>query len=299
MQYRQERTAAQEARRQRKFERRREKAVSSTRTFVIAEIGSCHDGDLDKALRLIAAAHDAGVDAVKAQFWSSADQLADQRRVGDEYRAIYQRYQVPRDWLPLLQKAANERGIVFGCSTYLAGDVIQVADYVQLFKVSSFEALDDALWRVHEWFPQPLVVSVGMCTADELLRLRNQVTNARIKGRTVQLLHCVSAYPAPLEALNLRVIRAQNLDGFSDHSGREETGSWAVHASAKTIEVHLALEDTDQANPDAGPHALRPSQLKRYVQLIREAEATLGGVEKAQQPCEAAMANYRSIGVAV
>ncbi|HZI76801.1 MAG TPA: N-acetylneuraminate synthase family protein, partial [Gemmatimonadales bacterium] len=104
---------------------------------MIAEAGSCHDGDIEKAYKLIKAAGEAGVDAVKFQFWSDAMLLATRRRA-PEYAAVYKKYQVPEVWLSWLQLACVASGVEFMSTVYLPGDIKFVDQYVKRHKIASF-----------------------------------------------------------------------------------------------------------------------------------------------------------------
>lgn len=246
-------------------------------TYVIAEAGSCHDGNIWKAARLVEAAASAGANAVKFQYWSDANALADRRKVPQHYRDIYARYQIPEAWLPTLQGLANGLNIDFMCTAYLACDVQTVAPYVKHFKIASFEAgADDLLAAHHKWLKwdqedgsdRMLIISLGMgaltpCGAAMPYGLLHRVS----------FLHCVSAYPAPVEALNLMMLSEQHIDGLSDHTPPNfvQTGGLAVAAGAKIIEAHLRLIDTSIHNPD-GEHAMNANQFAEYVAHIRFAE---------------------------
>lgn len=262
------------------------------RTFVIAEIGSCHDGELVSARALVQMAAACGADAVKAQFWSDPDRLADRRRVPAHYRDIYRRYRMPVSWLPILKAEADAAGIEFLCTAYLPEDVAVVAPYVTRFKVASFEAGAADLREAHRPFSdRQVVVSLGMGGSQHAGKWSQDTSRVRF-------LHCVSAYPAPVVALHLGTLRAGArhglIHGFSDHTdpALTWTGALAVAAGAEIIEAHLRLEDTDPENPDA-PHAMTPQQFDSYVRHIRFAEACLGDGRAGMQPCEAEMAQYR------
>jgi N-acetylneuraminate synthase/N,N'-diacetyllegionaminate synthase len=261
------------------------------RTLVIAEIGSCHDGEPLQAIRLINVARSCGADVAKFQFWSSADRLAE-RRHADAYREIYRRYQLPQASLALLKARCDNQGLEFMCTTYLPEDVEVVAPFVSRFKVASFEAADVALMDAHRSFDdREIIVSTGMIGDGEYWALRDEWSDV---SSDVSWLHCVSSYPAPVESLNLSVIIGYGMDGFSDHSSPIETwtGALAVAAGARIIEAHLRLDDTDPQNPDA-PHAMTPSQFSEYVRNIRFAETALGHGNKCVMACEAAMTPYR------
>lgn len=282
------------------------------KTFIIAEIGSCHDGDLGNALYLIDAAAEAGCDAVKAQFWSNPHRMA-VRRNAPAYLDIYRRYAVPVTWLSRLRLRCAARGLAFLCSTYLPEDVATVAPFVDKFKISSFEAKDADFIAAHAPYrlSKGLIVSIGMMTGPDVSRLTDTLFHAGYADRWnmfdddhVTLMHCVSAYPTPANELNLRALRTMYLGittkhtglgvkGFSDHSGLIETGALAVAAGATVVEAHLKLRTTDPANPDAGEHALEPSAFADYVAVIREAEIMLGDGQKRPMPSESAMQAFQ------
>jgi N,N'-diacetyllegionaminate synthase len=264
--------------------------------FVIAEAGSCHDGDLGKAERLVRAAAAAGASAVKFQFWSDPDRLADRRRVPERYREIYRRYRMPVGWLYVLSELCQSQGIEFMASTYLPEDVALVAPFVRRFKVSSFEALDLEFIDRNETSEKPVIVSVGMANQQEAWTVRRRLR------RQDAMLACVSAYPAPLEAMNLAMLHPVDAaympspyDGLSDHSRDVRLGGWAVAAGARIIEAHLRLDNTDPENPDFAT-AFTPAEFAEYVQNIRFAELALGAGEKRLQDCERPMAEYRVRG---
>ena len=271
--------------------------------FVIAEAGSCHDGDLAQALALIEAARDAGADACKFQYWSDADTLANRRRVPPAYRAIYRRYRLPASWLQPLAAACAAtatrtrgcRPIEFMCSTYVAGDIATVAPFVRRFKVASFEALDRDFLLAHGLFlrsKDDLIISTGMMNQYEAYE-------ASGFGR---ILHCISAYPAPIDSINLSALLHHDdadglesipeFDGLSDHSRHPLVGALATAAGAAIIEAHLRLDDTNPQNPDYAT-AFTPAEFAEYVSHIRFAEHCMGSGEKRLQDCEREMARFR------
>ena len=281
------------------------------RTLVIAEIGSCHDGDWSKVLRLLDAARQAGASIAKMQYWSSADRLADRRRVPPECLAIYRRYQVPYIWLDAAKRYCDEIGMELMATTYLPEDVASVAPFVMRFKVASFEARDTEFIQAHRGYDKSLIVSTGMMDGEQVDAL---IERSLRVAPIVGVLQCVSAYPAAPSSLSLSTIarwRAQQIRwrvqqtgsrvadihvGFSDHTDPASiwTGALAVAAGAQIVEAHLKLDETDPENPDA-PHAMTPEQFKTYVSNIRYAETCLGDGEKRLQECEQPMARYRVV----
>lgn len=271
-------------------------------TYVIAEAGSCHDGDLQYATELVAIARDTGCDAIKFQYWSDPDQLAERRRVPEKYRAIYRHYAMPADWVPTLAEVARLGHLDFMCTAYLPQDVAVLAPAVRHFKVASFEAQAWDLIEAHiPYLKQDrnagrdrwLVMSRGM-GADHASGIPSDLLQA------VKFLLCTSAYPAPLQDLNLRRFHLSSaldedvLDGFSDHSepAYTWTGALAVAAGAEIVEAHVKHPRTAATNPDA-PHAMSWPQLRDYVAHIRFAERTLGDGRMAERPSERPMMAYK------
>lgn len=257
------------------------------RTFVIAEIGSCHDANFEKALMLIEAAQETGADAAKFQWWSDPRKLAYRRRA-EEYESIYRKYQVPTKWLEPLKKHCEKVGVEFMCTAYLPGDVAILEPLLKRFKIASFESEDEKFVRMHKEYRKPVYVSLGM--AMELPRwTRGSWTKF---PEVYSFLHCVSGYPTPIDQANIAKIRRYGMDGFSDHTTSVLTGGLAVAAGATIIEKHIHIAATDHGNPDY-PHSLNVGQFKEYVDFIRLSEKALGSGERGIQPCEEAMTRFK------
>lgn len=270
-------------------------------SYVIAEAGSSGDGDRDKMLRMIGIAAERGADAVKMQWTSSADQMGARRRAG-AYTDHYLRYlQWPTAWHEAFAREAASVGIDYMCTVYLTEDVAAVAPFVKHFKVSSFESSDPAFVAAHVPYAhhegKEVIVSAGLSTAADVARMKQTITvrdGAVSRTMRARVLQCVSAYPAPLESLNLATIRANGFDGFSDHSEPRHTftGGWAVLAGAEIIEAHLKGPFTSDQNPDA-PHSMTAIQFGEYVHQIRQAERAIGDGVKRVQPAEEQWQQYR------
>ena len=252
------------------------------RTFVIAEAAATHDGSLDQALRLVNLARVIGANAVKFQWCSSPERLAE-RRHAPEYLEVYQMLAFPSIWFPVLKTACTEAGLDFLCTAYLPEDIPVVAPYVARFKVSSFESRDQEFLSMHYRVDptKPVIVSTGMHGEPGVDDYHFEYTN----------LHCVSAYPAPLDEMNLAVLRDGGFKGLSDHSRHEWTGALAVAAGAEIIEFHYRLDDTDPGNADYEV-AFTPAEAARYVANIRLAERMLGDGVKRMQPSEIPYTKY-------
>jgi sialic acid synthase SpsE len=252
--------------------------------FVIAEAGSSHDGVFDNMLACIKVAHRAGANAVKFQWHSDSDRLA-ARMNAPEARDTYARYAWPKEWLPMLSKDAHAKGLEFLCTVDLVEDIEVVAPYVDRFKIASWGATNVEFCQAHVKFQKPLIISTGCCDINEFLPLPNP--NAWV-------LHCVSAYPAPLEEANLGVIARYGLDGWSDHTANPLTGALAVAAGARILEVHFRLDETEPTNPDYVV-SLSPGGLRSYIWLARRAAEAMGDGIKRCMPSEERNRRHRYV----
>ena len=133
---------------------------------------------------------------------------------------------------------------------------------------------------------RPVLLSCGMATADEI---RVPVACYREAGTELLLLHCVTAYPAPENEVNLRSIPFLNRTfqlpvGFSDHTRGYRAACLAVACGAVLIEKHLTL-DHDLPGPDHKASS-EPAELAELVKRVRETETILGAEGKFVTPSE-------------
>lgn len=260
-----------------------------SRVLIIAEPGSTHEGKLDRMLATVRVAAEARADVFKAQWTADAAKHARRRNVPEP--DAYRRIAFPAEWHVELWDECRKAGIEYACTVALKEELPIVSLFVGRLKVASFDAGDHAFIRVCEAYGKPVLISTGIQNAEELEWLLRR----RKRNPDIKLLHCVSAYPAPIEELNLGVIREYGLDGFSDHSGLRDMGALAVAAGAQILEVHFRLDDTDPSNPDF-PHSLPPARLREYVAGVRFAEAAMGDGVKRCMVSEVPMRKYRAGG---
>ena len=258
--------------------------------YLIAEIGACHNGELESAIELILLAAESGCHAVKFQVYD-AHRLSERRNAHVLYDS-YAKYQLPESWLPRLQSEAKRWEMELILSVYDEHDLAVAHAYADWLKVSSFEATDAHLLSACAETRKHLVVSTGMSDITDMQRL--WAFREQAKGQ-VALLHCVSAYPAPASDLNLSSIRTHDLDGYSDHSGNRNAGGIAVAYGAKILEVHIRDTDTPEDNPDFA-HALGPSALRAYVLAAIDAQLMGGHGRREIMPSEQENVRYKVKG---
>ena len=246
--------------------------IGGPRTFVIAEIGSNHAGNLDTALQSIDAAATSGADAVKFQ---SIDLEALYHEPSGDTRALHRKIDLPERWHGPLKKRCDERGLVFFSSpTYIrAIDVLESVD-VGLYKLASAQiaVFPQLVQRVAE-LGKPVILSTGLVTMEEITRVV-QIFRAAGNDQFV-ILHCNSVYPAAPGIVHLpRMMdykRHFNCNiGFSDHTETNTASIAAVAMGASVIERHFTLS-RQLDSPDA-PFSLEPAEFTAFVQAVREAE---------------------------
>lgn len=279
------------------------------RTLIIAEAGVNHDGDIDKALQLVDAAAAVGADAVKFQVFRAQELVtADARtaayqheRTGDSVQqAMLSKLELDDGALQRLKGHAESNGMVFLATPFSESDVVRLAALdVAAIKIASTDLTNTALLTAAIKANKPLMVSTGAATAVEIENTLSWLRGHGAMDRLI-LLHCISAYPTPIEVANLGAIRElAKLSGvpvgFSDHTVSTHIGAWAVCAGSRVLEKHLTL-DRHATGPD---HAmsLDPMQFAEYIHEVRFAESALGSGALGMQDIEAEvrMVSRRSV----
>ncbi|MBN2964478.1 pseudaminic acid synthase [Sulfurospirillum sp. T05] len=262
---------------------------ATQKTFIIAELSANHNGSLDLAIQTIRAAARAGADAIKLQTYTAdtitLDADTPDFRIdggtlwdGQSLHALYQKAYTPWEWHAKLFAAAKEAGLLCFSSPFDSSAVEFLEQFdPPAYKIASFEATDHALIELCLRTGKPLILSTGIATEEELDEV---VALARKTGNEQLIfLHCVSAYPAPLERANLTTLakipeRFGVLAGFSDHTLGITAPVAAVALGARVIEKHFILDGTIPS-PDHA-FSLDEHAFGAMVASVRQCEALLG-----------------------
>jgi N-acetylneuraminate synthase len=250
-----------------------------------------HNQDFEQAVKILEAASQAGVDAVKLQTYTSDTITIDcdneyfQIGAGTiwEGRNLYDLYgeaHTPWHWQPKLKELADDLGLDLFSSPFdhTAVDLLEEMG-VPAYKVASFEIVDLPLIRRIAQTGKPMIMSTGMAT---LAEIDEALHTAREAGATqIALLKCSSAYPAPPAEMQLRTIPhlAQAFGvpaGLSDHTLGLAVPIAAVALGACIVEKHFTLS-RDVPGPDSA-FSLEPHEFRAMVEAIRVAETALGDV---------------------
>lgn len=251
--------------------------------FVIAEIGSNHNQDFDLARRMIDAAADAGVDAVKFQTFRASSHYS-KKSPGFGYldyvdtHELIRSLELDRSWQSDLKQHAEDRGVIFFSSPCDSDAIVGLAELdIPVYKVASFDLTDDSLVSEIAAIGKPMILSTGMAS---WMDIQFALDAARNKGNDqIILLQCTSLYPAPVHLTNLRAMSSMRsvfgtLVGYSDHTIGNHISLAAVAMGACIIEKHFTLDRT-MPGPDHA-FATEPDEMREMMQRIREIEAAFG-----------------------
>ncbi len=254
---------------------------------VVAELSGNHNGSRERALALLRAAKEAGADAVKLQTYTADTitmdapgpwfAISDGPWAGRRLHDLYGEASTPWEWHAELFAEAARLGLPCFSTPF---DPTSVAFLESLgcpcYKVASFEVVDVPLLRCVAATRKPVIMSTGMAS---LAEIDLAVRTLREGGcPELVLLNCVSAYPAPAEAMHLGDIPRLGAAfacpaGLSDHTLGETAAVAAVALGACLIEKHLTLARAD-GGPDSG-FSLEPAEFARLVCAVREASAAI------------------------
>lgn len=273
------------------------------KTFIIAEAGVNHNGELSRALQLCNAAREAGADAVKFQTWKTERIVTDSARMAayqkentaasddSQYRMLkalelsYEDFRTIRDH-------CCEIGIQFLSTPDEVESLRFLVELgVPLIKVGSGEVTNIPYLRQIGSTGKRVILSTGMSTLDQV---RLAYETLRMAGAPeVALLHCTTNYPCPMEEVNLRAMLTLKESfgcevGYSDHTMGIEVSVAAVALGASIIEKHFTL-DRNLPGPDHKA-SIEPDEFAAMVRAIRHIEAALGDGIKRPNPSEQANA---------
>lgn len=278
------------------------------RTLIVAELSASHGGSLDRALRLVELAAEAGADAVKIQTYrpdtitldSDRDLFVRQGTIWEGRRLfdLYDEAHTPWEWHPELFERAEEVGIPMFSSPFdpTAVDLLEDLE-APAYKIGSFELVDIPLIERVGATGKPVVLSTGMAT---LAEIEEAVQAARAGGTDrIALLKTNSAYPSPPDEIHLETIGHLSetfgvIVGVSDHTIGAAVPTAAVARGARIVEKHLCVSRTIET-PDSA-FATEPGEFARMVQQVRTARRAVGRVHYGPTSAqEASIDNRRSL----
>ncbi|GAC41339.1 pseudaminic acid synthase [Paenibacillus popilliae] len=264
----------------------------NARPFIIAEMSGNHNQSLERALQIVDAAAEAGVDALKLQTYTADTMTLDIHEKeffiddaknlwqGNSLYQLYQQAYTPWEWHKPIFDRCQEKGLLAFSTPFdeTAVDFLESL-HVPAYKIASFENTDLPLIRKVAATGKPMIISTGMAT---LAEIDDMVRTARNAGcEQLVLLKCTSTYPATPEHTNLRTL--PNLRsafgcevGLSDHTMGVGVAVASIAFGATVIEKHFTLSRADGGVDSA--FSLEPHEMNSLVIESERAWQALGNV---------------------
>ncbi|WP_167956000.1 N-acetylneuraminate synthase family protein [Anaerosporobacter faecicola] len=250
--------------------------IGGERTYIIAEIGSNHNQDINLAYEMMEIAKECGADAVKFQS-IKGEKLYQYSRISPEQIDLLKKIQLEEDWYDKIFDYAKKIGITcLSAPTYLDAIDLLNAQQVPIVKIASPQTygFPQLIEKVND-MNVPIIMSTGYCLYKDIERAVKLIRNRE----QLILLHCIASYPTPVDEVNLNFIDTLKamfgtVVGFSDHTLGYHITLAAVARGAKVIEKHITL-----SRKNIGPDhffAIEPNEFKSMVSCIRDIEKALG-----------------------
>tara|TARA_X000000950_G_scaffold80206_1_gene100893 strand:- start:5348 stop:6415 length:1068 start_codon:yes stop_codon:yes gene_type:complete len=279
------------------------KIVDNNSLYFIADIGANHNGSLEKAIKLIHLAKEAGADAAKFQnfqadkivskigFEKLNGKLSHQSKWKKSVFEVYEDASISKDWTRILKEECDKVGIDYFTSPYDFESVDLVDPFVDLYKIGSgditwLEIIDYILEK-----NKPVLIATGASTYEDVSRVMKMALK---KTQDIVIMQCNTNYTGSNENYkycNLNVLKQFSLDypntvlGLSDHTAGHTTTLGAIALGARVIEKHFT-DDNNQEGPDHG-FAMNPRSWRDMVDRSYELLVSLGDgvkiIEKNEQ----------------
>jgi N-acetylneuraminate synthase len=264
--------------------------------YFIADISANHDGQLERAKRLIRLARAAGADAAKFQhfrapkivsrhgFEALGGQLSHQAKWKKSVYEVYQDASLPWDWTRELKACCDEVGIDFFSAPYDLEAVDMLRAHVPVWKIGSGDITWVEMLEKVATQGQPVILATGASDLDDV---RRAVAVLLARNPSVALLQCNTNYTGSagnFDHIHLNVLQTYRalfpevVLGLSDHTSGHATVLGAVALGARVIEKHFT-DDNRREGPDH-PFSMTPDAWVEMVKGTRELERALGRSEK-------------------
>ena len=278
--------------------------INKGEVYVIAEMSANHGKSLDNALELVKKAYEAGADCLKIQTYTADSMTIDcdndyfkiKGGLWDGYNLynLYEEALTPYEWQGRIKEECDKYGIDF-LSTPFDKDAVDFLEGlgVEAYKIASFELVDIPLIEFAASKGQPMIISTGMGSAEEIQDALDACK--RVGNNQVVLLKCCSEYPANWADMHLKNIpdmkqRFNVPIGLSDHSEGSITAVVAVTLGACVVEKHLKLDNVKSADSE---FSMSFDEFKSMVEDIKKTLSSLKGPDYTLTEGEAKSTAFR------
>lgn len=270
------------------------------RPYFIADIAANHDGDIDRAFKLIELAKEAGADVAKFQnfkartivskngFDSLGKQLSHQASWKKSVFETYEDASVADEWSGKLKEKCDEVGIEYMTSPYDFASVDWADRYVNAYKIGS----GDITWPdIIEYMAKkgkPILLATG---ASDMSDVERAMSIIKQHNKEIVLMQCNTNYTASsgnFQYINLNVLKAYRekypdvVLGLSDHTFGHSTVLGALALGARVFEKHFT-DDNSRSGPDH-KFSMNPQTWKEMVLAANELYQALGdGVKRVEE----------------
>jgi len=262
--------------------------------YIIAEIGSNHNGDMNLAKKMIVSAKECGCNAVKFQSWDNKSLICEEeyqknikyndspKKHFGSLREMVEKYYLRPEQHNELKQFCDEIKIEFASTPFSNKEVNLLNDLgVRYFKLASMDINNISLIEYMASFQKPILLSTGMATLGEIEHAVNTIEAAGNKN--IILLHCIAIYPPEYKDINLNNIKMLKKAfgypvGFSDHSIGASIPLAAVALGACVIEKHFTI-DKDLPGWDHEISA-NPKEMKTICEEAKNISDSLGSFKR-------------------
>ena len=258
-----------------------------TATFIIAEAGVNHGGDMNIAKQLIKLASEAGADAVKFQTFRAEHLILDsvekapyQQKTTDSKESQFdmlKKLEVSREQNLELKRYCEEKNIIFLTTPFDESSLDEIDELdLPAYKIASTDTTNLPFLKKVAQKGKPIFLSTGMTYLSEVQMALETIYEY---NQDVVLLQCTANYPISDSEANLSVINTFKktfdvLVGYSDHTVGTGAAAFAIPMGAKVVEKHFTI-DKSLEGPDHRA-SLSPDELKEFVKIVRKVDAFMG-----------------------
>ena len=241
-------------------------------TKFIAEVCSNHNGSLKRALNFVDMAKDNNFFAVKFQLFRI------EKLFSKDAKKLYKKAEkkiireLPREFIPKISEYCKKKRIKFSCTPFDISAVRFLKQYVDFFKIASYELSWPNLLKECARTKKPVILSTGMSKFEEVKNAMKILRSNKCKK--ISLLHCVSSYPANITSCNLNSInflrdKFKCPVGWSDHTVNQLLIYSAINNHlADYVELHVDLDGEGWEN-QSGNHCWMPNDIKNLMNYLK------------------------------
>ena len=231
---------------------------NNSEPFIIGEAGINHNGEIDKAFRMIEVAKDTGCNAVKFQTFKAEEFINDAtltysyvsqgKEVTESQLEMFKRYEFTKDEWYKIKDYCDKQDIMFLSTPQNISDLNLLLEIgIPAIKVGSDDFNNIPLLKEYKKTKLPLILSCGMSYLHEIYNVLNIFEN----NYPLILMLCTSQYPTPYKDVNIAKLKTLEywfgnkvILGFSDHTQGSLPASMAVALGAKVFEKHFTLDNS-------------------------------------------------------